>query len=374
MLFQVQSSGSKVQWCVLLAALFIFAALPAWAAVKTIEAEYAYALGDNDSKVDARRIATQEAQRKALEQAGTFVASLTEVKEYRLTKDEVTTYTAGIVETNVVSSEDRGSAQHPEVAVRVSCRIDTDVLIRQIDRYQENEELRDQLEDMAKQQETLRKERDGLVKQLAAEKDKSKAAETQQKLGAVLTNEESIDTTKHVWAHVAPQLDLYSGGEVNRQVRLGDLEDSAGKLEHVMQVNPDNQQARFLLAALYEQNNDLQKAEGMLRDTIARHPNRPILHMRLGIVLRQEKRYSEALQEFKVMEKRRPNQPQMLFQIGLTHKENRNCRLGAAYMKRFLMFTRKVDRPDIERLKPKAHEVIEACGGQPPRLMRKNGR
>jgi tetratricopeptide (TPR) repeat protein len=348
----------------------VLSAVPVHAEIKTIDAESVYAPGDNDSKVDARRIATQEAQRRALEQAGTFAASLTQVKEYRLTKDEVTAYTAGIVATDVVATEDRGTVWHPEVLVRVRCRIDTDVLVRQIDRYRDNEELGEQLEEMAQQQETLRNEQDGLVKQLRKETDRTKAAETQQKLSSVLTREEAIDTTNRVWAKVSPQLDFYNGAEVNRPVRPDDLEDSAGKLAQVVQVSPENQQARLLLAIIYEQQNDLHRAETLLRDTIARHPDSPILHLRLGIVLRQEKQYDEALRELHVMEKKRPNQPQMLFQTGLTHKAKGNCRLASAYMKRLLLYTRNVDRPDIEQLKPKARKVIESCGDQPPRELR----
>ncbi len=344
------------------------------AEIKVIEAEYTYTLGDNDSKVDARRIATQEAQRKALEQAGTFVASLTVVREYRLTKDEVTAYTAGIVATDVMASEDRGTAQHPEVMVRVKCRIDTDELVRQIDRYQENEELREQLDDMAGQRAALQKERDDLVRQLAAEKDKNKAGETQQKLGSVLDREEAMDTTKRVWSQVSSQIDLYSGFEVNRDARISDLGDAVAQLETAVARNPRNQQARLLLAALYEQQNDLQKAEQVLRDGLSLHPNRPLLHLRLGIVLRQEKRYGEALLEFRFIEKKRPNHPQMLFQTALTHKANGNCRLAAAYMKRLLLYTRNVDRPEIEKLKPKARQVIESCGGQVPRRMHQNAR
>ena len=85
--------------------LALLSTRPACAEIKVIEADSTYVLGDNDSKVDARRIATQEAQRKALELAGTYVASLTQVKEFKLTKDEVTAYTAGIVETEIIKDE-----------------------------------------------------------------------------------------------------------------------------------------------------------------------------------------------------------------------------------------------------------------------------
>ncbi|MDA8100709.1 MAG: tetratricopeptide repeat protein [Nitrospiraceae bacterium] len=378
MKFKVQSSEFKspLSWTALcISACLLLFATAARAEIKVIEADAAYAMGDNDSKVDARRIATQEAKRKALEQAGTYVASLTQVKEYRLTKDEVTAYTAGILETDIIADESRGSASKPELYIKVRCKIDTAVLLAQIDQYRENEELRDQIEDAAKQQAELKKERDELVRQLAAEKDKAKAAETQKKLANVLTSEETGEQTNRAWARTASQVDLYSGSEVNRGVKLADLEDSADALEQTVQTNPGNVQSAVLLSALYEQKDDRKRAEEVLRSAISRNPGNPFLHLRLGIVLREQGRNTEALKEFRVMEQKRPNQPNLLFQLGLTHKANGNCRLASGYMKRFLMYTKRIDKPRINALKPKAREIVEKCGDFPPeRRARKHSR
>ena len=78
-------------------------ASPAPAAIKEIEASGRYQLGDNDSKLDGHRLALMEAKRNALEKAGTYVESITEVKDYQLTRDDIRTYTAGIVEINETS-------------------------------------------------------------------------------------------------------------------------------------------------------------------------------------------------------------------------------------------------------------------------------
>ena len=91
-------------------------------------------MGDNDSKIDARRIAVQEAKRKALELAGTYVESLTVVRNYQLTKEEIKAYTAGIVETEIIADEMRGTAQHPEIYIKTRCKIDTDTIAASIDR------------------------------------------------------------------------------------------------------------------------------------------------------------------------------------------------------------------------------------------------
>lgn len=59
------------------------------AETKTIFADHRYVMGDNDSKNDARRMCFLEAKRRALEKAGTYIESRTEVKDFRLTKDEI---------------------------------------------------------------------------------------------------------------------------------------------------------------------------------------------------------------------------------------------------------------------------------------------
>ena len=352
--------------------IVLFLSQPAFSEIKVIEADSTYVLGDNDSKVDGRRIATQEAQRKALELAGTYLASITQVKEYRLTRDQVTAYTAGIVETEIIADETRGTLDHPALYIKARCRVDTDVLVQQIGRYRESEELREQLESAAKEKEALRKERDALQKRLAAEQDKAKAAETRKKLDSVLSTEESMDDTNRVWVRLSPRIDFYGGEESRQVIPAADIDASTAALQKAIARDPGNVRARILLASIHHRQHDHAAAEAELRAALQRAPNNALLHLRLGIVLREEGRYQEALREFRVIEHKRPNQPQMLFQTGLTHKANGNCRLAVGYMKRMLMYTKKNDRPEITRLKPKAKEVIEECGDQPvPKKKRK---
>jgi len=355
----------------LICSVLLFAA-PVRAEIKIIEAESTYVLGDNDSKMDARRIATQEVQRKALEMAGTYVASITQVKEYRLTKDQVTAYTAGIVETEIIADEARGTLDHPALHVKARCRVDTDVLVQQIGRYRENEELREQLETAAKEKEALRKERDLLRKQLAAEQDKAKAAETRKKLDELLTTEESNDDVNRAWVRLSPRMDFYGGKESSQEIPAADIGAAAESLQKAIARDPGNVRARILLASVHHQQHDNAAAERELRAALQSAPNNALVHLRLGIVLREQGKLQEALREFRFIEHKRPNQPQMLFQTGLTHKAGGNCRLAVGYMKRLLMYTKKDDRPEIAKLKPKAKAVIEDCGDQPaPKKKRK---
>ena len=72
------------------------------AETKTIFVDHKYVMGDNDSKNDARRMCFLEAKRKVLEKAGTYIESHTQVSNYRLTKDEISAYSAALLKVDTV--------------------------------------------------------------------------------------------------------------------------------------------------------------------------------------------------------------------------------------------------------------------------------
>lgn len=333
----------------------------AHAEIKIIESDSTYIIGDNDSKVDARRIAVQEAKRKALELAGTFVASLTEVKNYELTKDEITAYTAGVIETEIVSEEMKGTAERPAIHVKTRCRIDTDVLASQIKRYQEQEELKEQLLTAQKENEALKKERDDIAVKLAAEKDKSKAEETRKRLDAILTREESNDETGRVWKSLAYRLEEANGPEINRL----ELDNSAVVLERAIKINPNDLMARALLAMIYQKRGEHAAAEKELRYAVDRRPDKPILHMKLGLLLKERGFLKDALREFIAADQLRPNFPRTLFHLGMTYKALGNCPEAISRLRRFVVMTKNDDRPLAAKARQNAVHALRECGDKP---------
>ncbi len=346
-----------------MASLFSHAAL---AEIKIIEADSAYLLGDNDSKVDARRIAVQEAKRKALELAGAYVESLTVVKNHQLTQDEVKAYTAGILETEVVSEQMRGTTERPEISIKARCKIDTDILTAQIGRYRENELLEEQLKAASRENDELKKQRDLLVKQLSAEKDKAKAEETRTKLDAVLTKEESNDDTMRVWSGLAPAFE--EGNGAGRELGQADLDKSAVMLERVLKTDPQNQRARHLLASVYQRKGDHAAAEQELRAAIELHPSNPAPHLSLGLLLKERGRPEEALREFHFVERLRPHNLPVVFHAGMTFKDLGRCARAVQYFNRFLKDRRSVQYP---RMREQALVIVDDCGGDRPGRQRR---
>ncbi|MEW6616751.1 MAG: hypothetical protein AB1401_14955, partial [Thermodesulfobacteriota bacterium] len=68
----------------------------------TFEREYTYQASEADSKLSCRAIALEQVKRLLLEELGTYLESRTEIKDFKLTKDQIITLTAGIVRTEIV--------------------------------------------------------------------------------------------------------------------------------------------------------------------------------------------------------------------------------------------------------------------------------
>ncbi|MDI6745192.1 MAG: tetratricopeptide repeat protein [Thermodesulfovibrionales bacterium] len=271
------------------------------AEIKIIETESSYIMGDNDSKIDARRIATQEAKRKALEMAGTFIESLTEVKNMALAKDEIKAYTAGVVETEIISEDMKGTSAHPEIFIRARCKIDTAVLIGHINSFRKNEDLKEQLNVALKENESLKKERDNLTTKLSAEKDKSKAEDIRKKLDHVLAKEEANDEVKKLWGSLVHK--LLNSTNVKKDIggmSVKELNEASSALNKVLKVNPENQRAHMLLAAVYQRKGDNAGAEKEIKAAIALNPSNPFFHFTLGLLLKNEGKYKEALKELTI--------------------------------------------------------------------------
>jgi len=74
----------------------------ACAETKTFIKEYTFIAGEADSKLTSRTVSLREVKRLLLEELGTYLESTTEVKDFKLTKDQIITLTAGIVSAEIM--------------------------------------------------------------------------------------------------------------------------------------------------------------------------------------------------------------------------------------------------------------------------------
>lgn len=92
--------------CLLSVILFsLFSATTALTSIQTFIRDYKYESNSLDTKETCRAIALDQVKRLLLEELGTYVESSTIVQNYQLSKDQISTMTAGVVQTVIVDEK-----------------------------------------------------------------------------------------------------------------------------------------------------------------------------------------------------------------------------------------------------------------------------
>lgn len=136
---------------------------------KTFIKEYIYMASDIDSKVSSRAIALEQVKRALLEQLGTYLISETEVKNYQMTKDQITTLTAGIVSAEIVEEKWDGRTYY----LKAKIAADPKQVAKSINLLKTDLQKTKELEDSEKKAEAAMKELERLRRKLDLVKDDS---------------------------------------------------------------------------------------------------------------------------------------------------------------------------------------------------------
>ena len=160
----------------------LFAILSVWPAVtlaevRVVTAQGEHRMGDRDTREEAIRMATEAAKRNALEQVAVYLESITIVDGLDVTKDEIRTYTAGLV--LVLEQETNTTLDGDTIVVRTDlvAQIDTEDVQQAIAALREDEDARHQLVELQQENDQLQQDLDAANQALA---QASTAEETQQ--------------------------------------------------------------------------------------------------------------------------------------------------------------------------------------------------
>lgn len=129
------------------------------AAVRVVMASGEYRMGEHDTRADAIRLAMEAAKRDALEQVATYLESVTEVTNADVTRDDIRTYTAGIVTVVDQQVQTRLEGETVVIHVDLTGQVDPTEVAHAITALRDNESAKEEL--MA-----LRAETDQLHRQL----------------------------------------------------------------------------------------------------------------------------------------------------------------------------------------------------------------
>jgi tetratricopeptide (TPR) repeat protein len=256
-----------------------------WSQMREIVAWGEYRMGDNDTRADAMKLALADAKKNALEQAGTYLSSVTEVQNLRLARAEVQAYSAGIVALTgdpVVHVALEG--QTTLVRVQVRARIDTADLIRRIEALRNDKA---ELLDLKKQLDELRVllgAQSQALANLTSQPDIEAARRERQQ---TLARADVKELLTQAWAAL--------GGGSNRGITVGSstLEDRArGRrlVEQALQIEPNSPEAQLRFAEVLLEEKQWVAAEQAFRAVLGVKPDWSRAYNGLGNALMDGKR------------------------------------------------------------------------------------
>jgi hypothetical protein len=102
------------------------------------------------------------AKRAALEEAGTYLSSLSEVKNFEMTKDEISSLAAGVIAVKVLDEKWSMDGESPVVVLTINATVNTDDLEKRVNALKENSEMVENYKDIQAELSRLKQELEDL--------------------------------------------------------------------------------------------------------------------------------------------------------------------------------------------------------------------
>lgn len=299
------------------------------AEIRTITATGEYRMGDNDTRTDAKRLALLDAKRLALEQAGTYVEGITEVKNFNLTNEEIRACTAGIVEVMEQATRATMEGETTVVRVDVTTKIDTDTVARQIDALRKNEGMKTELVRLKVEGERLQQQVEIKTRELAALRSKSDVEAVTQQRQVLIVHATISDLLGKAEYAVSDFRSSRAQNLIKTQPAydkstIDALARARNYAEQALALNPLNLRAReiraeilSLEAGVLDDKGEQTVAAGKLRSAINLQPNRAFYHSELASLLLRMGDVESALGEARTAKRLDPNDNGYTLLIGM---------------------------------------------------------
>lgn len=134
---------------------------------RVVTASGEYRMGERDTREDAITLATEAAKRHVLEQVATYLESVTVVRDLDVTRDEIRTYSAGMVAVLDRRVTTRLDGETIVVRVDLTAQVDSDEVARAITALRRQEDARQELVALKAEVEQLERQLDAANQALA---------------------------------------------------------------------------------------------------------------------------------------------------------------------------------------------------------------
>lgn len=273
----------------------------AFAEKVTFVKEYNYNASDLDSKVSSRTIALEQVKRLLLEELGTYLIGETEVKNFRLTKDQITTYSAGVVSAEVVDEKWDGKTYYLKAKVSA----DPTEVTKSLQNIANDKQKAKELEDVRKKAAEYSKEIERLKKELEIAKADTKnidqKADIKKEKGKVIyTNQASIKQYNEAVKGLSAT-DWFEKGL--KFYESGNYKEEINAYTKAIQLNPQYADAYYNRGITYANLGNYQQAINDYAKAIELNPqdaeacyNRGVAYHRLGNHQQAIKDFTKAIQ------------------------------------------------------------------------------
>lgn len=237
---------------------------------RTFIKEYTYQASEDDSRNSSRVIALREVKRLLLEELGTYLESETEVKNFQLSKDQITTLTAGIVQTEII--EEKWDGRFYRLKSKIVA--DEDKVVQSINELRKDRDKTKELEATRQRSDELLREVERLRKQMTQANNGNRAAQK-------AAYDKSIK-------------ELSAAEWIEKGQAANDFEEAVKAYSRAIELDPNNIEAYYFRARASEQNSAMSDYYKLL--TI--EPKNSESHLIRAWTYKELEKRDLALQEF----------------------------------------------------------------------------
>ena len=244
------------------------------AETKTFIKEYTYQASEDDSRNSSRVTAMREVKRLLLEELGTYLESITEVKNFQLTKDQITSLTAGIVKTEIVNEKWDGHIYW----IKTKISADEGEVIKSIDSLRKDREKSRELAEVRKRSDTILEENKKLREELKLAKGEDKE-KVQVKYNKAIKELSAIEWVESGY----------------RNYQKGDFEAVAHDFEKAFEMDPTYSQTHTTRGMFHASRGEYNEALVDFNEAIDLNPRDALAYLFRGKVYGALGKYNEAI-------------------------------------------------------------------------------
>lgn len=231
----------------------------AYGAVVNFTKEYTYQASEFDSKASSRILALEQVKRLLLEELGTYLMSETEVKNFQMTKDQITVFTAGIVSAEVIDEKWDGKTYYLKARIAA----DPKDVLKAVDALRQDKQKTKELEDIRRKADEQAKEIARLKKELGVTK-----------IGSSKLSDK-VDT-KTIQQYNNAVTKLSANDWLRKGIMVGSSRAAIEAYDKAIELAPEYEEAYFYRGWTYlDLSINYQKAIDDINSAIKFHPSRP---------------------------------------------------------------------------------------------------